>query len=156
MRQRHVEHQRLQQLLVAGGLGEHLQAPHHLQAVGDLEHGHARVGGVLDDEALVVLRLQAGVLGLDGRDLVEPIHERADVLREGADIHLLMDAGRLVQIHRGHARIRETDLVLDDAGHVVGVREERGPVVAGLVLQHLLRQRAGLFNDIVHQDKYNK
>ena len=62
-----------------------------------------------------------------------------------------MDTRCLVQIHGGHARVREADLVLDNARDIVRVRDERSPVVAGLVLQHLQRQRACLFNQIVHQ-----
>ena len=155
VRQRHIEHQRLEELLVAGGLGEELQAAHHFQPVRDLEHGHARVRGVLDDELLVVLRLQTGVLGLDGRDLVEAVHERPHVLRERADVHILMDAGGFVEIDGSHAGVREADLVFDDPGHLVRVSDERGPVVPGLVLQCLQRHCAGFFDQIVHQDKYS-
>ena len=158
VRQRHVEHQCLQQLLVTGGLREHLQAAHHLQPVGDLEHGHAGIGRVLDDEALVILRLQACVLGLDGRDLVEPVHEGPDILREPADIHILMGPRGLVQVHGGNAGVREADFVLHDMRDVVRMADERGPVEAGFVLQRLQRHRAGLFNQSFHNpsDKLNK
>ena len=49
VRQRHIEHERLEELLVTRGLGKNVQMAHHLKPVGYLDDAHPRVGRVLDN-----------------------------------------------------------------------------------------------------------
>ena len=153
--QRHVEHGGLQQFLVAGTLGEHAQVAHYLEAVGDLEHDDAGVAGVLDYQFLVVLGLEARVLGLDRGNLVEAVDYRAHVLGEGADVDVLVDAGGFVEVDRGHAFVRQPDFVFHYAGDAVGMTDEGRAVVAGLVRERRSCDGACLFDKIVHYGKYS-
>ena len=160
--QRNVQHQGLQNLFLPGSLRKHLQMPHYLQPVRDLEHGHTRVCRVLYYEFLVAFGLQPGVLRLDGRDLVQSINHFIDVLRESAfrfrslvfrfrplslpkgrtiqrpfraQINLRMLSGRLVEEHRRHAVRRQTDLVRRDQRHVDRMLDEGVSVATRLVGQ---------------------
>ena len=148
MRQRDVQEQRLQDFLVPAGLGEHLEAPHHFQAVGQFEHRHAGVRGVLDNEFLVAFGLQAGVLRLDGGNMVEPLHHRANVLVPvfAQDLHPAHPAG-LVQVHGGHALGGKTNLVGHNTGHGIRMAYERRPVVTGHIFQGFHSQGPGLLNE---------
>ena len=134
--QRDVQHERFQNLPLPAGLREHLEASHHLQAVGQLEDGHARIPGVLDDEFLVVLGLQARVLGLDGGNLVKTVHQRADGRAPIGllYLHAAHPAG-LMQVHGGDAFFRQADFIGHDGGDGIRVHDERGSVVAGYVLE---------------------
>ena len=80
MRQRDVEHQSLEDLVLPGTLRERVQVPHHLEPVSQLEDGHPRIGGVLDNKLLVILRLETGVLRLDLGDLVQTVDHGVDIL----------------------------------------------------------------------------
>ncbi len=156
VRKRDVQHQGLQNLLLSGGLREHLQMPHHLQPVGYLEHGHARVRRVLHDEFLVALGLQPCVLGLDCGDLVQPLHHCVDILRKSAfqfnvkflclvpelvegpfrpQINLGMLSGGFMKKHRSHAVSRQTDLVRRDQRHVERMLDERMAVATRFSIQ---------------------
>ena len=110
---------------------------HDLQAVGDLDDANSRVGRILDDEFLVILSLQAGVLGLDGGYLVEAVDHQPNVLGECRDVYILVCAGGLVQVHGGGAGVGETDFLRDDVRHAVCVPDERRAVIPGLALERL-------------------
>ena len=148
-----VQHQGLEDLLLARGLGEQVQVAHHLQPVRDLQQGHARVGGIADDEFLVVLGLQAGVLGLDGGDLRQALDHGQHVLREGADVHLWVEAGGFVQIDRRNALRAQSDFVLDDARHAVRVADERPPVPAHIVAQGFEGDPPCISDQVFHRSK---
>ena len=75
-----IEHESLEHLLLAGHLGEKIQVAHHLQTIGDLDHRHARIGGILDDQLFILLRLEAGVARGNGCDLVETVNNLEDRL----------------------------------------------------------------------------
>ena len=129
VRQRDVEHEGLQDLPFAVRLREDGQGAHHLQPVRQLEDGHA------------------GILGLDGGDLVQAVHHRIDALVQfqGADVHIgtpLPD--RLVQEHGGHALGREADFVGNDLSDSEGMPEERLPVAAHFSRERLFGQVIGL------------
>ena len=143
--QRDIQQERFQDLLVTAGLGEHPETSHHLQTVGQFEHGHARVPGILDDEFLIVLRLQARILGLDGGNLVQALHQRADSFSPFRLLYLqTAHAAGLVQVHGGNALFRKTNLVGHYLRHGIRMADEGGPVVPGEILQSLRRRRAGL------------
>ena len=135
MGQRDVQHQGFQDLAFAAGLGEDLQAPHHLQPVRQFQDGHAGIGRILDDQLLVILGLQARILGLDGGNLVQALHQGAD---GGAPVGLLhgkaCHAAGFVQIDGGDAFLRKADFIGHDPGHGIRVADERRPVVAGILL----------------------
>ena len=152
--QRHVEHRGLQQLLVARALREHLQVAHDFEPVGYLQNYHAGVTGVLDYQLFIVLGFEPRVLGLDSGDFVESVDYGAHVRGEGADVHVLMDARGFMQIDGRHAFVGQADFVLHYAGDIVGVSDEGGPVVAGLVLERSRGNGACLFHEIVHCGKY--
>ena len=118
---------------------------HHLEAVGDLDHAHARVGAEADYQFLVLFSLKARILGLDGGNLVEPVDHHQHFLRECADIHILVGAGGFVQIHRRGASLRQADFARYDIGHPVGMRDKGGAVITGLSLQCSECYLAGLF-----------
>ena len=132
VREGHIQHQGLQQLLVPGHLGKHRKVAHHLEPVGYLDDAHPGVGRILDDELFVVFSFEARVFRLYGGYLVEPVHHHLHILRETADVYVFMDARRFVQIHSGSARFRQADFVGDDAGRAVGVTYEGRSVIAGL------------------------
>ena len=68
-----VQEHGLGDLPLLGGLGQQLDVAHHVEAVGYFDEHDSRVSGVGDDKALVVLGLEAGLLGLDGGYLVEAL-----------------------------------------------------------------------------------
>ena len=68
-----VQEHGLGDLPLLGGLGQQLDVAHHVEAVGYFDEHDSRVAGVGDDKALVVLGLEAGLLGLDGGYLVEAL-----------------------------------------------------------------------------------
>ena len=135
VRQGHIEHKGLEELLVAGHLREDVQVAHHLEAVRYLDHADPRVGGVLDYQFLVFLRLQARVLGLYRGNLVEAVHHHPHVLGKCADVYVFMAAGGLVEIDSGNARLRQAYFVSDDMGRAVGMLDEGRSVVAGLAFK---------------------
>ena len=69
--ERSVEHKRLEQLLVAGGLREDAQVAHYLEPVGKLDHCNPGVRRILNYQLFVVFGLKTGVLGFDGGDAVQ-------------------------------------------------------------------------------------
>ena len=143
--QRNVQQQRFQNLLVPAGLGEHLEASHHLQTVCQFEHRHARVPGILDNEFLIILRLQTGVLGLDGRNLVQAFHQGADSFSPFSLLYLHTGhAAGFVQVNGGDAFLREANLVGHYFGHGIRMADKRRPVVPGVVLQGFCSSRTGL------------
>ena len=148
VRQGNVQHEGLQDFGFPAGLGEYLEAAHHFQAVGQLEHGHAGVGRILDDELFVILGLQAGVLGLDGGNAVETVHQSADGRAPFGLLYLHAGhAAGFVQVNGGDALLGEADLPVHDVGHGVGVADEGRSVVAGAVLEGFYRRGAGFFNE---------
>ena len=151
----HVEHHGLKQLLVARALGEHPEAAHHFEPVCNLDDHRARVGGILDYQALVVLGLEPRVLRLYRRNPVETLGQFKHVRRECADIDIPVDSRGLVKVYGGDARLRQAYLVLDDFRHVVGMLDERDPVVACLVLERREGHLPRLCYKIVHGIKYN-
>ena len=147
VRQRDVQHQGFQDLPLAVRLRKDGERAHHLQAVRQLEDGHARVRRVLDDQFLVVLGLEAGVLGLDGGNLVQAVHHRIDafVQLQGVDVQVHLPAPRgFVQEHGGDALGRQADLVGDDLRDGERMPEEGRPVAAGLAGEGLFGQVVGL------------
>ncbi len=74
MCQRYIQHKSLKNLPLFRQLREHLEIPHHLESVGNLEHRDPRVCGVLDNQFLVVLGFKTCVLRLYGRNLVQAVH----------------------------------------------------------------------------------
>ena len=150
MRQRDVEHQGLELLLLARTLREDAEVAHYLQAVGYLDDRHTRVGAVLDYQFFVVLGLQARVLGLDGADLVQTVHQSEHVFREGGQVHLRMRASGFVEIHGGDAFLRQTDFVADYSRHSVGMRDEGHAIVAHLTAEGLQRDFPRSADKIFH------
>ena len=59
-----------------------------------------------------------------------------------------------MQIDGRHAFVGESDFVLHYAGDIVGVSDEGGPVIAGLVPERSRGDGACLFHEIVHCGKY--
>ena len=139
---RHIKHLGLKEFLLSRRLWENIEVTHHLQPVGNLDDRHPRVGRILHYELLVVFRFQPRILGLDGRNLVESIDHSPYVLRESADIYVLVRSCRLVQIHSRNTLRRQTNLVLHDERNSVSVTEKRTAVIAGLIPERLCRNGA--------------
>ena len=136
VRQGDVQHEGFQNFLVPVGFRKHLQVPHHLQAVGQFENRYARVTRVLNDQFLVILRLQPGVLGLDGGNFVESVHEGAHRLSPLAGLyHIVSHAAGFMQVNGHDAFFGKADLVGHDAGHRVRMADEGRSVIAGAVFQ---------------------
>ena len=127
-----VQHERLQNLVFAGRFGEHVQVSHDLQAVGDFQHRHTGIGGILDNQFLIILGLQAGVFRFDRGDLVQTVHHGIDVVAERflPDIGIGMHALGFMQENRGDAFGREGNLVRCDQGDAHRVADKGGSVAA--------------------------
>ena len=150
MRERYVEHQCLENLPLPGHFREALQIAHHFQPVGDFEHSHPRVGRVLDNEFLVVLGLQPGILRLDGGDSVKSVHHLAYLSRETGNVDscLGMLPHGLVEENRRHAFRRESYFLGNDGRHVHRMLNERMPVVPHIIRKNLPGRLPGPIHQI--------
>ena len=137
--QRDIEHQGLKDLPFLRSLGEHLEVSHHFEAVRYLEDGDPGIGGILDDEFLVVLRFQTGVLWLDRRDLVKSVHHCDNVMGESRKIVFVVgiQPSGFVKEHGGDTFGLQSDFVRDDEGHVGRMFHERMAVVPCLSVKRL-------------------
>ena len=150
MRERYVEHQCLENLPLPGHFREALQIAHHFQPVGDFEHSHPRVGRVLDNEFLVVLGLQPGILRLDGGDSVKSVHHLEYLSRETGNVDscLGMLPHGLVEENRRHAFRRESYFLGNDGRHVHRMLNERMPVVPHIIRKNLPGRLPGPIHQI--------
>ena len=150
MCKRYVQHQCLENLPFLGHLREALEIPHDLQPVGNLEHGDSWIGGVLDNQLLVVFRLETCVLRLNRGNLVQSVHHLGDLSREvgRADSRLGMLPHRFVQENRSHAFCRKSDFLGYDGRHVHRMLNERMPIVPQVLRQHLARLLPGAVNEL--------
>ena len=146
-----VEHQRLENLLLARSPGEDLQRAHHFQPVRQFENRHARITGVLYDQFLVILRFQAGIFRLDGRDLVESVHHGGNARVKPLNPLLKRDLAprSLVQINRRDTFRRKADFVGNDFCHAVRMPDEGRAVVTEFILQGLGRHRISACNEVL-------
>ena len=133
VRQGHIQHLGLEEFLVPGHFGEHVQIAHNLKTVCNLDDAHAGVCGIADYELLVVLCLKPGVFGLDGGDFVEAVYHHPDVLGKAGQVRSSSEAAGLVKVYCGRAVVREADFLRDYPGYAVGVAYQGGAVVSGLV-----------------------
>ncbi|CCX55094.1 unknown [Bacteroides sp. CAG:1060] len=161
MSQRHIQHHGLKQFLLARTLWENLQTAHHFKSIRYLQDSHSRIGGILDDKLLVVLGFKPGILGLYGGNLVQPVHNRPYILRESADIHLLVNPCSLMKIHSRDTGIRKTDFISHYPRHIVRMADKRRSVISGLIFKRLKSDSTCFFYQIVHtiilhRCKYNK
>ena len=150
MSQRNVEHQGLELLLFARAFREDREVAHHLQTVGDLDHRHTRVSAVLDYQALVVLGFEPGVLGLDGTDLVEAVHEGKDILGKGGDIGLRVHPRGFVEVDCRDTFFGQAYFVTYYRGHTVGVSDKRFSVVAEILCKRGKSHLACSFDKVFH------
>ena len=87
-----------------------------------------RVAGVGDDKALVVLGLEAGLLGLDGGYLVEALRYvynlRGKCSFREALRNLRIEPDGLMEKYGNDALVAEVDVLRHDAGHSEGMLDE--------------------------------
>ncbi len=161
MGKRDVQHQRLQNLVLARLFRENLKIPHDLQPVGDLQNRDPGIPGILDNELLVFLGFQTRILGTDRRNLVQPVDHRVHILGKTAELDRPLPVrplpvefslpqvdfrvlpGRLMQEHGRHAIRRKADFIRHDQRHVERMLDERASIAAGLFLQYFRRNLAG-------------
>ena len=74
MSKRDVEHQSLQNFPFFRKFRKHIQIPHNLKPVCNLQYGDTRVGGILNYELFVILGFETGIFRLYGGDLVETFY----------------------------------------------------------------------------------
>ena len=90
MGQRDVKHKGLELFLLARSFRKNRKVAHNLQTVGYLDDGDTRVLTILDYKFLIILRLEPGVLRLDGTYLIESIYKSTDFRRKFRHIHIGM------------------------------------------------------------------
>ena len=154
-----VKHHRLHQFLGPLGRGQHTDIAHHLEAVGQLDQDHARIGGVGDDELAVAFFIQIGLLQLDVGDVVESLHDLDDVVgvfcaerfQERCVVEFVrpvgLEAVGFVEQGGGHCIGAQADFLADDVGDGHGMFDEGVAVAAHLSLQ-------GLFGRFVGRDDH--
>ena len=135
--ERDVEHQRLEDLPFLVLSGEHGKVAHNFETVCNLQDSDSRVGGVLDDEFLVVFRFEPCVLGFDGGNLVEAVDHGHDLPGEapGGRVEVGMPPQCLMQEYGSHTLGGQPDLVGGDQGNSKRMLQERRPVIAPVVCQ---------------------
>ena len=142
-----VQEHGLGDLALLGGLGQQLNVAHHVEAVGNLDEHYPRILGVGYDQTLVVLGLQAGLLGFDGGYLVETLRYVYDFMgkcsfREVLQ-HLRVEPDSLMEKYGNDALVAEVDVFRHYPGYSQRVLYERMPVLAQLVLHGLFGYAVG-------------
>ena len=142
-----VQEHGLGDLPLLGGLGQQLDVAHHVEAVGYLDEHDPRVAGVGDDQTLVVLGLEAGLLRLDGGYLVEALRYvynlRGKCSFREALHHLRVEPDGLMEKYGNDALVAEVDVLSHDAGHSEGMLDEWMPVLPELVLHCIVGYAVG-------------
>ena len=139
MRQRNIEHQCLQNLALLRKFRKHLQISHDLQPVRDFQDGHARVGRILDNEFLIVLRFQSRILGLDRGDLVQSVHHLVDFLREIGCLYIIIRVfpQRFMKKNCGCTFCGKTYFIGNNERDIHRVLHERMPVISQIIFQRI-------------------